>query len=315
MNTWPSIYREGALSLSPDDVAKGNKEMNALIESAARSVGHRESLFALSYGLSAGAFFIGCIIYLIFAYRNPPAVLMSNLALAAGALSMTMAALTWWGWTAIQHRRFAKRLGKLSDVAIPPALQQLIDSFASGVREVRTSGGEIVLPTLFESRWAILLFSHSPNHRRLVRGPRMEKHEPQIFAQPKEPEPVKPAEAIAGQGDTEPPPSGPQVETHWIVKIPAERFADWKANVQQRGPWDVLTQIEVGQVLDGARRKAESDALAGKKFSVNGFARSVKSPRLGAETIRKLIAWSGEHDYDWVRKSAETVSIGSDQVG
>lgn len=113
----------------------------------------------------------------------------------------------------------------------------------------------------------------------------------------------------------EPSPSRPQVETHWIAKIPAERFADWKSHVQQRGPWDVLTQIEVGQVLDSARRKAESDALAGKKFSVNGFARSMKSPRLGAETIRKLIAWSGEHDYDWVRKSAETASIGSDQVG
>lgn len=85
--------------------------------------------------------------------------------------------------------------------------------------------------------------------------------------------------------------------------------------MQQRGPWDVLTQIEVGQVLDAARRKAESDAQAGKKFNVNGFARNAKTPRLSAETIRKLIAKSGEHDYDWVRKSAEAVQVGSDQVG
>ncbi|MDR2858398.1 MAG: hypothetical protein LBV50_11205 [Novosphingobium sp.] len=57
------------------------------------------------------------------------------------------------------------------------------------------------------------------------------------------------------------PPSGPQVETYWIAKIPAERFTDWKSHVQQRGPWDGFAQIKVGQVLDGACRKAESASL------------------------------------------------------
>lgn len=312
MNTWPSIHREAALALCPDDVAKGNRELDVLIKSAARCIAKREALLTGSYALSGAAFVMSCVTYPIFAYQEPPWALASNLALATLVLSATAAALTWWGWTAIQHRRFAKRIGDLSGMTIPPPLQELINSFASGVREVRTAPGDKVFPGLFASRWAIMLFSHDPRQRLLVRGPRGEKHKPQIYAQPKEPNPV---EALAAQGDAEPLPSGPRVETHWIVKIPAERFADWKSLVQQRGPWDVLTQIEVGQVLDDARRKAEGDALAGKKFSVHGFAKRAKMQRLSAETIRKLIAWSGEHDYDWVRKSAEEASIGSDQVG
>lgn len=226
MNTWPSIHREGALALSPHDVAKGNKELDALIESAARCIAKREALLAGSYGLSGAVFIAACVIYLLSAYREPPLALVSNLALAAGCLSVVMLALTWWGWTAIQHWRIAKRLGDLSGVTIPPPLQELIDRFASGVREVRTARGDTVLPSLFASRWAIMLFSHDPRQRLLVRAPRGEKHEPQIFADPDQREPARPAEAIAAQdADDEPPLRNSDPTMAWLAGGTAQHFS------------------------------------------------------------------------------------------
>jgi len=224
MNTWPSIHREAALALCPDDVAKGNKELDALIESAARCIAKREALLTGSYGLSGAAFLTSCAAYLIFTHQEPPWALASNLALATLALSATAAALTWWGWTAIQHRRFAKRLGDLSGVTIPPPLQELIDSFASGVREVRTAPGDKVFPGLFASRWAIMLFSHDPRQRLWVRGPRGEKHEPQIYAQPKEPEPALPAGVAPVLVEDEPPLRNFDPAMAWLVSGTLEQF-------------------------------------------------------------------------------------------
>lgn len=141
MNTWPSIHREGALALSPHDVAKGNKQLDDLIDSAARAIAKREALLVASYGLSGAVFFTSCVAYLFFAFHKPPWVLASNLALGAAALSVAIVALTWLGWTAIQQRRFAKPLGDLSGVSIPPPLQELIDSFASGA--VKANGSAV----------------------------------------------------------------------------------------------------------------------------------------------------------------------------
>lgn len=240
--------------------------------------------------------------------------------MAVGGASAAM--MSWYAGRLIQRRRrfFADRP---YDIPLTPEIEQLLADLASGRMRAMMSTGygpisasalratdgqlfDIVLaPETFANRFApiLLLRDHKtfsalwmPWGRALDRPIYVEKtpaEEPQVEQEP---------------------PSGPQVETHWIAKIPAERFADWKSHVQQRGPWDGYAQIEVGQVLDGARRKAESDALAGKRFSVNGFAKRARTPRLAAETIRKLIAWSGDHDYDWVRKSAETASIGNDQV-
>lgn len=239
----------------------------------------------------------------------------------AGASAVMM---SWYAGRLIQRRRrfFANRP---YDVPLPPEIEQLLIDLAAGRIQAMMSTGygpvsasalraadgklfDIILaPETFANRFAPILLLRDHKAFATLWMPWGHALNRPIY--------VEQAPAEEPQAKAEPPPSGPQVETHWIAKIPAERFADWKSHVQQRGPWDVLTQIEVGQVLDGARRKAESDALAGKKFSVNGFARSMKSPRLGAETIRKLIAWSGEHDYDWVRKSAEAASIGRDQVG
>lgn len=170
MNTWPSIRREAALALSPDDMAKGNKELDALIESAARSIAKRETLFALAYGLSVAVLFVSCVAYLIYANRKPPSALMSNLALAVALSSVFMLALLWWAWAAIQHERIAKRVGDLSGLTIPPPLQELIDSFASEVRDARTASGNTVQPSLFASCWAIMLFSHDERQRLWVRS-------------------------------------------------------------------------------------------------------------------------------------------------
>ena len=184
MNTWPSIHREGALALAPDDVAEGNNQLDGLIDRAAESIRKPEALQVGFYGFSTVVFVTSCVIYMLAVNRTPPLALASYLALFAGLLSVVMLAVTWWGWTAIQHRRFAKRLGGLSGIIIPDPLQRLIDEFASGVREVRTARGDTVPPRLFASQWAIMLFSHDPRQRLLVRGPRGEKHEPQIFADP-----------------------------------------------------------------------------------------------------------------------------------
>lgn len=225
MNTWPSIYREGALALSPHDVGKGNRQMDALIESAARSIAKREAFSTIFDAVSAAALVVGSIGYLIYSNRKPPALSVSNGLLVVALLVAAMLAVTWRGWGGIQHWRIAKRLGDLSGVTIPPPLQELIDSFASGVREVRTSRGDTVPPSLFASRWAIMLFSHDPRQRLLVRGPRGEKHEPQIFADPGQPEIALPADPIPVDDAAEQPLRNFDPAMAWLVDGTAQQFA------------------------------------------------------------------------------------------
>lgn len=116
-------------------------------------------------------------------------------------------------------------LGKLSGIPIPEELQQLIDSFASGVREARTASGNTVQPRLFASRWAIMLFSHEPHHRLWVRSPRGAKQKEETFARPVQPESAPPAEAIAAQdAAAEPPLRNTDPEMAWLVDGTAQRF-------------------------------------------------------------------------------------------
>lgn len=225
MNTWPSIRREAALALSPHDMAKGNKELAALIESAARSIAKRETLFALSYGLLVAVLFVSCVAYLIYANRTPPSALMSNLALAVILSSVAVLALLWWAWTAIQHGRIAKRLGNLSGVTIPPPLQELIDSFANEVRDARTASGDTIEPSLFKSRWAIMLFSHDERQRSWVRSPRGAKQRQGIFARPDQPELVQPANTIAVHDAAEPPLRNSDPEMAWLVGGAPQHFS------------------------------------------------------------------------------------------
>lgn len=225
MNTWPSIHREGALALSPHDIAEGNKALDALIKSAALSVAKRETLFASAYALSAAVFIIGGIAWLSYAYREPPAPMERHVAAATVVSSIAMFALLWWAWAAIQNGRIGQRLGGLSGVAIPEPLQQLIDSFASGVRDARTASGNTVLPSLFASRWAILLLSHDPQHRQLVRCPRGTKQKEEIFARPTQPDSVQPASAIVVHDTAEAPLRNSDPEIAWLVDGAPQHFA------------------------------------------------------------------------------------------
>ncbi len=223
MNTWPSIYREGALALSPHDLATGNREMDALVERAAHCIAKREALSTALYAVSTAALIVSSIGYLLYSNRKPPAPLASDGFLAIALLSAAMLAMTWWGWTTIQHGRIGQRLGRLPGVTIPPPLQELIDSFASGVREVRTARGDTVPPSLFASRWAIMLFAHDSRRRSLVRGPRGEKQGPQIFADPREPKIALPADATPSH-DAEPPLRNFDPAMAWLVDGTAQRF-------------------------------------------------------------------------------------------
>lgn len=225
MNTWPSIHREGALALFPHDVAEGNKALDALIKSAALSIGKRETLFASAYALLVAVFFVGFLLWLSYAYREPPAPMERNLAGATIIASLSMFAFLWWAWSAIQNGRIGQRLGGLSGVAIPEPLQQLIDSFANGVRDARTASGNTVLPSLFASHWAILLFSHDPRHRRLVRCPHGTKQKEEIFARPTQPDLAQPADAIAAHDAAEAPLRNSDPEMAWLVGGAPQHFA------------------------------------------------------------------------------------------
>lgn len=261
MNTWPSIHREGALALSPHDVAKGNKELDDLIDSAARSIAKREALLVASYGLSGAGFITSCLTYLFFTFQKPPWVLASNLALGAGALSVTIVALTWLGWAAIQQGRFAKPLGNLSGVSIPPPLQELIDSFASGVRDARTASGNTVLPRLFASRWAIMLFSHDPRHRQLVRCSRGTKQKEEIFARPTQPDLGQPADATNAPDAPEQPLRNSDPAMAWLVGGTIQHFT---AGLD--GFLDLLPPHQVDayrQILTVARRELRKGGQSG----------------------------------------------------
>lgn len=225
MNTWPSIHREGALALSPHDVAEGNKALDALIRSAALSIAKRETLFASAYALLVAVFFVGGIAWLSYTYREPPAPVERHVAAAAVVSSVAMFAFLWWAWSAIQNGRIGQRLGGLSGVAIPEPLQQLIDSFASGFRDARTASGNTVLPSLFASRWAILLFSHDPRHRQLVRCSRGTKQKEEIFARPTQPDLAQSADAIAAHDATETALRNSDPEMAWLVGGAPQHFA------------------------------------------------------------------------------------------
>jgi hypothetical protein len=225
MNTWPSIHREGALALCPHDVAEGNRALNAIIKSAALSVAKRETLFAFAYALWVAVLIMGSVVWLAYAYREPPVPLERNLATAAISVSLMMLALLWWAWFAIQHGRIGQRLGSLSGVAIPEPLQRLIDSFASGVRDARTASGNTVLPDLFASRWAIMLFSHDPRHRQLVRCSRGTKRKEEIFARPVAPDPDSSGYASVTRDGPEGQLRNGDPTMAWLLGGTLERFA------------------------------------------------------------------------------------------
>jgi hypothetical protein len=65
-----------------------------------------------------------------------------------------------------------RRFGKIPGLEIPSPLQELIDSYASGARELRTDAGSVVPAAMFASQWAILLFSEDKAERQLVRSPK-----------------------------------------------------------------------------------------------------------------------------------------------
>lgn len=199
--------------------------MDALIVSAARSIAKRETVFVASYAISAATLFVGSIGYLIHSHREPPAPLASNGWLAIVLLSVSMLALTWWGWTAIQNGRLGQRFGKLSDVTIPPPLQELIDCFASGVRDARTASGNTVQPSLFASHWAIMLFSHDHRQRLWVRSPRGAKQKAEIFARPDQPEIAPTADAARAHDAVELPLRNSDPAMEWLVGDTSQQFA------------------------------------------------------------------------------------------
>ncbi len=305
-----------ALRLAPDNIETGRAEIERLVRPLRRRLGAINAGRSVIGTIGAIAAVAG---FAIVAGSPPHSSEWGAQALAVGGATTVM--MSWLGGRLIQRRRrfVAKRP---YDTPLPPEIETLLTDLAAGrLRAVMSKGygpvstsalrandGQLfdteIAPGTFGNRFAPILLLANPKDYAALWMPWGGTLDRPIYV-------VK----APDEEQREPSPSEPKIEMHWIAKIPSDRFADWNARVQQRGPWDVLTQIEVGQVLDAARRRAESDAQAGKKFNVNGFARNAKTPRLSAETIRKLIAKSGEHDYDWVRKSAEAAQLGSDQVG
>lgn len=203
MNSWPSLYREGALALSPHDVVKGHRELDALLEGAARYVRKRDTAFFFSYTIWTAILTGTGLVHLANMVRKPPSPSTGNVTLGIAFLSVVMLALTWRAWIALQNGKTGQRFGKLPDVSIPLPLQDLIEGFASGMRDARTAPGRTVPRELFAGQWAILLFSREASQRAWVRSPRGKREKDEIFAypdahldRPERPRPVEtPAEA------------------------------------------------------------------------------------------------------------------------
>lgn len=239
----------------------------------------------------------------------------------AGGTATVMA--SWFSGRMIQRRKRVCTKHPY-DIRLPKKIEQLLVDLASGrlramvpveygsvsTSALRSTDGLLfeteLAPGTFTNRFApILLLSDPKKYSSLwMPGWQTLNHPIYVMQETAEETQQIPEEAL----------SPPQTGTHWIVRIPDAAYPGWQEQVLLDGPWEGLTQIEVGQILTKARSRALADVKINRKFNVSRFAKEVKTARLAAETVRRLLAATGKHDYDWVRKSAERLPDGNDQV-
>lgn len=171
MGDMASTRREAALALSPEDVAKGMVLLDALITVAARKAKPLNRRFAS--GLFAATLLLPLGLGFGFAGLATDNTWGPLTMVSAAFITFwsTGTAVLRWTWTAIQTNSRMRRFGKIPGLEIPSPLQELIDSYASGARELRTDAGSVVPAAMFASQWAILLFSEDQAERQLVRSP------------------------------------------------------------------------------------------------------------------------------------------------
>lgn len=238
MGDMASTRREAALALSPEDVATGITLLEALIAKASRKAKLLNRCFAsglfvatllLPVGLGFG--FAGL------ATDNTWGPLTMVSAAFITFWSTGTAAL-WWTWTAIQTNSRMRRFGKIPGLEIPSPLQELIDSYASGARELRSDAGSVVPAAMFASQWAILLFSEDKAERQLVRSPTGVKEVRPVLVLPDVPASTSETEDDASDGehetysgyravrDGEPPLRNHDPEMAWLVAGTLKQFRE-----------------------------------------------------------------------------------------
>ena len=171
MRDMASTRREAALALSPEDVATGIGLLEALIAVVARKARQLNRYYSFGLFVATLQPFFGIGFWLASVAMGDAWGPFTIAAFVCVGLWGIGTAALWWAWTAIQTNPRMGRLGKIPDLEIPSPLQELIDSYGSGARELWTDAGSVVPASLFTSQWAILLFSEDQAERQLVRSP------------------------------------------------------------------------------------------------------------------------------------------------
>lgn len=160
-------------------------------------------------------------------------------------------------------------------------------------------------PSTFQSKYAPIFLRSNPKDYRSFSMRGQEKLGRPIYV-------YKPDIDQAAAAD-ELPLVGGRPPVHWLALIPDDLYPDWQAKIQRK--WGATLEAEMGKFLSSARTRAKRAKEAGIKFNVKGFVadfagdppKTIHKP----ETLRKIIQFSGAHDFAWIRESAERLVSGS----
>lgn len=180
MGAEQTIRKIAALTLCTNSSSQGIKELDAIINAAAKTVKRWHYIHFVAHFIVWFAATVGAATAIVLSLKHPNLGIFDNYGLIGLMVATAGICAVFLIWRSLQHGYFYRRFGRFIDALIPAALQQLIDDFASEERSAWTKNGSVDAG-FFESRWAVLLFSKEPEIRDWVRSAKGRKETREIY--------------------------------------------------------------------------------------------------------------------------------------
>ena len=165
-----STIREiAALTLCPHSSSEGVKQLDTIINAAAKTVKRWHYVHLTAHFILWLASAVSVLMAILISSKHSNLGIFDNYGMIGFLLATAGLCAVFLIWRSLQHGYFYRHFGHFIDALIPAALQQLIDDLASEERRAWTKNGS-VYPGFFESRWAVLLFSKDSEIRDWVRS-------------------------------------------------------------------------------------------------------------------------------------------------
>ena len=175
-----TIRKIAALTLCPHSSSQGIKELDAIINEAAKTVKRWHYIHLIAHFILWLAATLGVATAIVLSLKLPNLGIFDNYGMIGFMVAAAGLCVVFLIWRSLQHGYFYRRVGRFIDDLIPAALQQLIDDFASEERSAWTKNGSVDAG-FFESRWAVFLFSKDSEIRDWVRSAKGRKETREIY--------------------------------------------------------------------------------------------------------------------------------------